>query len=636
MEAQTGSGNAVGLEDSSQRENQSDSSWQENQPIRANASSSSVASAYFNNKISIPEDQQHPIFSFKKLWAFTGPGFLMSIAYLDPGNIESDLRSGSVAQFKLLWVLMSATFLGLLMQRLSARLGVVTGMHLAEVCYRSYPRVPRLVLWIMVEIAIIGSDMQEVIGTAIAFYLLSDGKIPLYAGVLITIADTFTFLFLDKYGLRKLEGFFAFLILIMVVTFGYEYVMVAPDQPALLRGMFVPFCEDCGPDQVLQAVAIIGAIIMPHNIYLHSALVKSRDVDRTKRDHIQEANKYFFVEAAIALFISFLINVFVTAVFAEGFYGRNITQVYDSCIERDVPHASVFNTTNLEVDIFRGGVFLGCQFGLAAMYIWAVGILAAGQSSTMTGTYTGQFVMEGFLNLKWKRWIRVLFTRSIAIFPTILVASFSGIQDLTQMNDMLNVLMSMQLPFALIPILTFTSSESIMGDFKNGRFMSIFTALLAVLVIGINLFFISVYIHSLPSHWAVYVAVSVLVILYLTFVLYLVWFCLVSNGFHFFGRMPCLSCLKSRDTPYVLSESISGTSLELDSETPDFGSTANASEFGSKPKTPDFGSTANASEFGSKPKTPDFGSMANTSEFGSTPNTAVVEKDHNKRNTSSL
>ncbi|XP_078321284.1 natural resistance-associated macrophage protein 2-like isoform X7 [Crassostrea virginica] len=627
MEAQTGSGNAVGLEDSSQRENQSDSSWQENQPIRANASSSSVASAYFNNKITIPEDQQHPIFSFKKLWAFTGPGFLMSIAYLDPGNIESDLRSGSVAQFKLLWVLMSATFLGLLMQRLSARLGVVTGMHLAEVCYRSYPRVPRLVLWIMVEIAIIGSDMQEVIGTAIAFYLLSDGKIPLYAGVLITIADTFTFLFLDKYGLRKLEGFFAFLILIMVVTFGYEYVMVAPDQPALLRGMFVPFCEDCGPDQVLQAVAIIGAIIMPHNIYLHSALVKSRDVDRTKRDHIQEANKYFFVEAAIALFISFLINVFVTAVFAEGFYGRNITQVYDSCIEREVPHASVFNTTNLEVDIFRGGVFLGCQFGLAAMYIWAVGILAAGQSSTMTGTYTGQFVMEGFLNLKWKRWIRVLFTRSIAIFPTILVASFSGIQDLTQMNDMLNVLMSMQLPFALIPILTFTSSESIMGDFKNGRLMSVFTALLAVLVIGINLFFISVYIHSLPSHWAVYVAVSVLVILYLTFVLYL-----------------CLSCLKPRETPYVLSESISGTSLDLDSETPDFGSTANASEFGSTPKTPDFGSTAKTSEFGSTPNasdigsTPiasDFGSTPNTSEYGSRANSSAVEKDHTKRNTSS-
>ncbi|XP_062603519.1 natural resistance-associated macrophage protein 2-like isoform X2 [Saccostrea cucullata] len=165
-------------------------------PIKpSSAISTSIASSYFNNKIPIPEDEDHPVFSFRKLWAFTGPGFLMSIAYLDPGNIESDLRSGSVAQFKLLWILMSATFLGLLMQRLSARLGVVTGMHLAEVCYRSYPRVPRFVLWFMVEIAIIGSDMQEVIGTAIAFYLLSDGKIPLYAGVLITMVDTLLFLF---------------------------------------------------------------------------------------------------------------------------------------------------------------------------------------------------------------------------------------------------------------------------------------------------------------------------------------------------------------------------------------------------------------------------------------------------------
>uniref|UniRef100_K1QMU2 Protein Malvolio n=1 Tax=Magallana gigas TaxID=29159 RepID=K1QMU2_MAGGI len=532
MEDRTGSGDGEG----------EGSAPKENQPIKASsASSTSIASTYFNNKIPIPEDVQHPVFSLRKLWAFTGPGFLMSIAYLDPGNIESDLRSGSVAKFKLLWVLMSATFLGLLMQRLSARLGVVTGMHLAEVCYRSYPRIPRIALWIMVEIAIIGSDMQEVIGTAIAFYILSDGKIPLYAGVLITIADTFTFLLLDKYGLRKLEAFFAVLILIMVVTFGYEYIIVSPDQPSLLRGMFVPYCEGCGPEQILQAVAIIGAIIMPHNIYLHSALVKSRDIDRTKKDQVQEANKYFFVEAAIALFVSFLINVFVTAVFAEGFYGRNVTQV----------------TTKLEVDIFRGGVFLGCQFGLAAMYIWAVGILAAGQSSTMTGTYTGQFVMEGFLNLKWKRWVRVLFTRSIAIFPTILVATFSGIQDLTVMNDMLNVLMSLQLPFALIPILTFTSSETIMGDFKNGRFMTIFTSLLAVVVIGINLFFISVYVHSLPNHWAMYLLVSVLVLMYIMFVIYL-----------------CLSCLKPRETPYVLSESISGTSLDFQADATDFGSTS--------------------------------------------------------------
>ncbi|KAK3108856.1 hypothetical protein FSP39_017322 [Pinctada imbricata] len=419
----------------------------------------------------------------------------MSIAYLDPGNIESDLQAGSVAQFKLLWVLMSATILGLLMQRLSARLGVVSGMHLAEVCYRSYPKIPRGILWIMVEIAIIGSDMQEVIGTAIAIYLLSNQKVPLYAGVIITIADTFTFLLLDKYGLRKLEAFFGFLITIMAVTFGYEYIVVKPDQVSVLKGLFIPYCEGCGSKQVLQAVGIIGAIIMPHNIYLHSALVKSREVDRTKKEEVSEANKYFFIEAAIALFVSFIINLFVTAVFAEGFYGRNATDI---------------------------GVFLGCQFGLAAMYIWAVGILAAGQSSTMTGTYTGQFVMEGFLNLKWKRWQRVLLTRSIAIVPTILVTIFSGIEDLTQMNDLLNVLMSLQLPFALIPILSFTSSKKIMGDFTNGVIMRILTGVLAVVVISINLYFVAVYIQDLPQSWAVLLAIVLAVVLYMTFVLYLV------------------------------------------------------------------------------------------------------------------
>ncbi|XP_076095138.1 natural resistance-associated macrophage protein 2-like isoform X3 [Mytilus galloprovincialis] len=445
---------------------------------------SSVASTYFDQKIQIPDVPQTR-FSFRKLWAFTGPGFLMSIAYLDPGNIESDLQAGSVARFKLLWVLMSATFLGLLMQRLSARLGVVTGFHLAEICYKKYAKVPRIILWVMIEIAIIGSDMQEVIGTAIAFYLLSNGKIPLYAGVLITIFDTFTFLFLDKFGLRKLEFFFTFLITVMAVTFGYEYVVVAPDQPALLKGLFVPGCADCGPKQILQAVGIIGAIIMPHNIYLHSALVKSRDVDRTKKEEVSEANKYFFIEAAIALLVSFIINVFVTSVFAEGFYGRRPEDIYDKCLAEGNPYAYLFNVTEVQVDIYRGGVFLGCQFGIAAMYIWAVGILAAGQSSTMTGTYTGQFVMEGFLNLKWKRWQRVLLTRTIAIAPTIFISIYEGIEQLSGMNDLLNVLMSLQLPFALIPILAFTSSTDIMGDFKNGIVMKIISGVLAAVVEGI-------------------------------------------------------------------------------------------------------------------------------------------------------
>ncbi|KAJ0023697.1 hypothetical protein NQD34_003596 [Periophthalmus magnuspinnatus] len=486
-------------------------------------------STYFEEKVRIPEDGSQ-FFSFRKLWAFTGPGFLMSIAYLDPGNIESDLQSGAKAGFKLLWVLLVATIIGLLLQRLAARLGVVTGMHLAEVCNRQYPVVPRIILWLMVELAIIGSDMQEVIGCAIALNLLSVGRIPLYAGVLITITDTFVFLFLDKYGLRKLEAFFGFLITVMALSFGYEYVLVKPNQGELLKGMFVPYCSGCGPVQLEQAVGIVGAVIMPHNIYLHSALVKSRDVDRKNKKEVKEANKYFFIESSIALFVSFLINVFVVAVFAQAFYNKTNSDVIQKCNETGSPHTDIFPPNGtLEVDIYKGGVVLGCYFGQAALYIWAIGILAAGQSSTMTGTYSGQFVMEGFLNLRWSRFARVLLTRSIAITPTLLVAIFQDVQHLTGMNDFLNVLQSMQLPFALIPILTFTSVTTIMNDFANGLAWKIAGGFLTLIVCAINMYFVVVYVTSLNS-LTLYILAAFLSVAYLCFVGYLVWHCLVSLG----------------------------------------------------------------------------------------------------------
>ncbi|XP_072104824.1 natural resistance-associated macrophage protein 2-like isoform X1 [Mobula birostris] len=485
---------------------------------------------YLDEKIPIP-DESSTRFSFRKLWAFTGPGFLMSIAYLDPGNIESDLQSGAVAGFKLLWILLTATIIGLLLQRLAARLGVVTGMHLAEVCHRQYPRIPRILLWLMVELAIIGSDMQEVIGSAIALNLLSVGRIPLWGGVLITIVDTFVFLFLDKYGLRKLEAFFGFLITVMAVTFGYEYVTVKPDQGQLLKGMFIPYCQGCGTRQLEQAVGIIGAVIMPHNIYLHSALVKSRDVNRANKKEVREANRYFFIEACLALFVSFLINVFVVSVFAEAFYNQTNAQVHEVCFNNSSPHSSLFplNNKTLDVDIYKGGVVLGCYFGAAALYIWAIGILAAGQSSTMTGTYSGQFVMEGFLNLTWSRFARVLFTRSIAIIPTLLVALFRDVESLTGMNDFLNVLQSMQLPFALIPILTFTSMTSIMQDFVNGLAWKIGGGVVIFIVCAINMYFVIVYVSSL-GHVVLYLVAAFISLAYLSFVAYLVWYCVVSLG----------------------------------------------------------------------------------------------------------
>lgn len=517
------------------------------QPI--NATKKDPASTYFDQRITIPRDKDDEYrFSFRRLWAFTGPGFLMSIAYLDPGNIESDLRSGAVANFKLLWILMCSTLMGLLMQRLSLRLGTVTGMHLAEMCHEKYPKIPRIILWVMVEIAIIGSDMQEVIGTAIAFNLLSNGRIPLYGGVLITITDTFIFLFLDKYGLRKLEAFFGLLITVMAISFGYEYVKVSPDQGDVMKGLFIPWCKDCDSQSILQAVGIVGAVIMPHNMYLHSALVKSRDVDRSNKNAVKEANMYYFIESAIALFVSLVINIFVVAVFAQAFYGKTYGQVYPKCNEKQISQAEIFNvnaTSNPDInwnstitgDLFKGGVFLGCMFGPAALYIWGIGILAAGQSSTMTGTYSGQFAMEGFLKISWSRWKRVLFTRSIAIAPTLLVAFFEGVNDLTGMNDFLNVLQSLQLPFALIPVLQFTGDKAIMGSFHNGRVMQGVAWFLSVVVIGINMFFVVEYLHRIPVNVGYYLLVGSILLFYVTFLGILVYLAL---GFTFLDYFKCL------------------------------------------------------------------------------------------------
>lgn len=272
--------------------------------------------------VAIPETDGESIFSLRKLWAFTGPGFLMSIAYLDPGNIESDLQSGTVARYKLLWVLLMAHILGFFLQRLSARLGVVSGKNMAEMAYEFYPKVPRLFLWSMIEIAIICSDMQEVIGTAIAFSLLSNGRIPLFVGVLITMVDTFTFLLIDRYGFRKLEFIFALLIATMAITFGFEFFVVKPDIVDLISGTLLPYCPDCGRKEFLQAISVVGAVIMPHNLYLHSALVKSRKIDRSQRRNISEANLYYFIECVIALTCSFFINLFVVSVFAHGLYGK--------------------------------------------------------------------------------------------------------------------------------------------------------------------------------------------------------------------------------------------------------------------------------------------------------------------------
>ncbi|KAJ7952796.1 Metal transporter [Quillaja saponaria] len=444
-----------------------------------------------------------PPFSWRKLWLFTGPGFLMSIAFLDPGNLEGDLQAGAIAGYSLLWLLMCATAMGLLVQLLAARLGVATGRHLAELCREEYPRWARMVLWVMAELALIGSDIQEVIGSAIAITILSNGSIPLWAGVIITALDCFIFLLLENYGVRKLEAFFAVLIATMAVSFAWMFGETKPSGTDLLLGILVPKLSS---RTIKQAVGVVGCVIMPHNVFLHSALVQSRQIDRSKKGRVQEALNYYSIESTVALIVSFIINIFVTTVFAKGFYGTEIAN-----------GIGLVNAGQYLQEKYGGGFF-------PILYIWGIGLLAAGQSSTITGTYAGQFIMGGFLNLKLKKWVRALITRSCAIIPTIIVALvFDTSEDsLDILNEWLNVLQSIQIPFALIPLLYLVSKEQIMGTFRIGPVLKIVAWLVAALVIVINGYLLLEFFSAEVNGAVLGTVMCIFTAAYVAFILYLV------------------------------------------------------------------------------------------------------------------
>lgn len=313
-----------------------------------------------------------------------------------------------------------------------------------------------------------------------------------------------------------------------LVTFGYEFFVVAPDAGGIAKGLAVPMCEDCNKEALTQAVGIVGAVIAPYNLYLHSALVKSRKVDNTKRLETKDANRYVLIEATIALVVSFIINIFVVAVFAKGVYGKKNEDIFNRCNETDYKafiDLSALKNDNetFEADLYTSGLYIGCEFGPIPYYIWAIGILASGQSSTMTGTYAGQFAMEGFLHITWPRWKRVLVTRTIAIAPTLLVSLVSGLDQLTGLNDYLNALMVLQLPFAVLPTLTFSTSKRVMGKFANNLFNTITATLLLLLVILINIYFVIQTLLGIDYNAAViWSCAGVFTFFYTIFVLYLV------------------------------------------------------------------------------------------------------------------
>eukprot|EP00937_MAST-01D_sp_MAST-1D-sp2_P001356 g1356.t1 len=485
---------------------------------------------------------------WRTLWAYTGPGWLMSMAYLDPGNLESDLQAGAYAGYQLLWVLFWSTAFGLVLQVMAARLGVVTGKNLAECCRLEYSRPVSLALFVMTQIAIIGSDIQEVVGSAIAFKVLSNGAIPLWAGCIITGLDTFSFLLLQRAGMRFLEAFFTSLIFIMAICFWINFGKAEPDSAAIAYGTVVP---DMHSYAVVQAVGLLGAVIMPHNIYLHSALVQSRKVERTgcftpgsaAERKVQVALKYNAWESGIALLFSFFINLAVVGAFSEMFFADECAQDGDACLVESAAYdddglssATTPCTTSAgvpgkctDVGLANAGAALGVALGSAAKYVFAVGVLAAGQASTMTGTYAGQYVMEGFLQLKIPNWARVAATRLCSLGPAIAVAlaTSSNKSASDQLDEWLNILQSVQLPFALLPVLHFTSSERVMGQFRNTRGWNAVCWLLALIVMVANVYLVVSTIQDptgpAPHTSGFYALVGIFAVLYFAFIGFLVY-----------------------------------------------------------------------------------------------------------------
>ncbi|KAI8372138.1 natural resistance-associated macrophage protein-domain-containing protein [Blakeslea trispora] len=454
-------------------------------------------------QVSIEQEDFDNGFSFKKLMRYTGPGWLMAIAYLDPGNLESDLQAGAIAGYKLLWLLFWSHVAGLAIQILSAKLGVVTQHHLAQLVRKNYKSPTAMVIWMFTQLAIIGSDIQEIIGTAIAIKIIFG--IQLWVGVMITATDTFFFMWLQQFGVRKIEAFFISLIGIMIVCFWIEMFASHPSLSSILNGILIPTIPS---EARVQAVGMVGAVIMPHNMFLHSALVMSRHLgDHPSVKKKQEANYYFAIESTLALFISYLINLAIVAVFAQVFYrpGQTITEL---------------------PGLYDASQVLSNTLGHSAKYFWALGILAAGQSSTMTGTLAGQYVVEGFLGAIFKKqWHRIALTRAIALVPSMLVAILA-VERFDTMGEFLNVLQSLCLPTAIIPILKLTASKKVMTDaFQNSQCTNWICWSISFIVIGFNVHLFINYLQDM--NWPLFgILFSVI---YFAFVVYLIYIPLDSQ-----------------------------------------------------------------------------------------------------------
>lgn len=399
--------------------------------------------------------------SWKRLIAFSGPAYLVSVGYMDPGNWATDIAGGSAFGYKLLWVLLMSNLMAILLQSLAARLGIVTGVDLAKASRQSFPAALNMVLYVLAQIAIIACDLAEVLGFAIGLKLLFGFN--LLIGVLISLLDTFLILALQRFGVRRLEAFIITLVAIIGFSFLVELMLAKPDLHAVVGGL-VP--SSLNGSALFIAIGILGATVMPHNLYLHTALVQTRKFDKDEPG-IKRALRFNFIDSVIALNLAFLVNAAILILAASTFHQNGLSNI-----------ASIEQAHSLLNRLLGSSL---------APILFAIALIAAGQSSTVTGTLAGQIVMEGYLNLKMKPWIRRLLTRSVAILPAIIVLLWFGESAINELLIGSQVVLSMQLGFAIVPLIIFVSSKKRMGVFAISTFWQIISWIVATIIISLNL-----------------------------------------------------------------------------------------------------------------------------------------------------
>jgi manganese transport protein len=404
---------------------------------------------------------------WRKILAFTGPGYLIAVGYMDPGNWATDLAGGSRFGYALLSVVLISGLMAMLLQHLALKLGVVMERDLAQACHDHYPPWARKVLWIMAEIAITACDLAEVIGSAIALNLLF--HLPIIIGVGITAFDTLLLLFLQNKGLRYLEAVVVSLIVVIIASFGIEIFFSAPDIWQLLTG-FIPSSQlVTNRDMLYIGIGIMGATVMPHNLYLHSALVQSRDFGASRKNK-KEAITLATLDSNIALTAATVVNSAILIVSAATFFTRNIHSVVE-----------IQDAHRLLTPLLGTGL---------ASALFAVALLASGHNSTITGTLAGQVVMEGFIDLHIKPWQRRLITRLLAIIPAIIIVWLYGSHGLAKLLIFSQVVLSMQLPFAVVPLVLFTGNRKYMGHFTNTPAVSWVSWIVTAAIIFFNVWLI--------------------------------------------------------------------------------------------------------------------------------------------------